>query len=62
MSKHNAPISLYIDDLDLSDSFEPFEETVVIESDLASGLDYKDLDEEDRREVKKQIRKFKTGY
>jgi hypothetical protein len=32
------------------------------DDDLASGLDYHGLIPEDRRAVRKQIRKFKTGF
>ncbi len=64
MSKNIVSDDL-IDEIDLTGSFDSdsFDnDTNDGEDDLSSGLSYGRLNTKDRREVKKVIRKFRTGF
>jgi hypothetical protein len=51
-----------IENIDLTGSFDLNSDDSSTVADLESGLSYEDLNPEERRAVKKEIRKFKTRY
>jgi hypothetical protein len=51
-----------IENIDLTGSFDLNLDDSSTVADLESGLSYEDLNPEERRAVKKEIRKFKTRY
>jgi hypothetical protein len=58
----NKYINDDIENIDLTGSFDLNLDDSSTVADLESGLSYEDLNPEERRAVKKEIRKFKTRY